>query len=224
MGYNNRAVRLHELGRIVVREFDGALPADHETLVRLPGVGRYTANAVLAFAFQRRVPVVETNIRRVLSRILFRFQRTSDLADLDEIWREALQLLPRKNSYNWNQALMELGATICTARAPKCSMCPVGNLCSSSGSLSSPKQGQKKNEPSFLGTPNRIYRGRVIEILRNTSNPGGIPLSRLGPALHPLFKPSHLGWLTSLVSTLERDGLVLIRGSESSIRRTLHLA
>jgi A/G-specific adenine glycosylase len=223
MGYNNRAVRLHESALRLVGEHNGKIPSRYDILSRLPGVGRYTANAVLSFAFHRRMPVVETNVRRVLSRILYPMRRSSDVAATPMIWKDAERMLPERRSYDWNQALMDLGATICTSRAPKCITCPVRTLCRSAGSMSADAVRTPKQEPSFRGTPNRIYRGRVVELLRREPKHRGIAFPRLGPALHCGFRRTDRAWLASLLGSLERDGLVRI-SQRGSAAPTVHLA
>lgn len=224
MGYNNRAVRLYALARTIMARHGGVVPVNHDALVSLPGIGRYTANAILSFAFRRRVPVVETNIRRVLSRVLFRMRRSSDLSEPAVIWQEAAGLLPERRSHDWNQALMDLGAMVCTARNPHCDHCPVSSLCASSGVMSAPAETEPKREPSFSGIPNRIYRGRIVELLRDTGNRKGITISRLGRGLHNNFRPANLTWLRSLINSLERDGLVSVTNRNSSGGGTVRLA
>jgi A/G-specific adenine glycosylase len=124
LGYYRRAASLHRLATEVVRRHAGAIPADAEALRRLPGVGPYTAGAVQAFAFERPVPAVDTNVRRVLTRV-FGCRTPKGLH------AKARLLQPRtgKAAWTFNQALMELGALICTARSPRCAACPVRRLC-----------------------------------------------------------------------------------------------
>lgn len=124
LGYDRRADNLHRLARVVVRDMDGRIPSDVEALRALPGVGRYTAGAVACFAYERPAATVDTNVGRVLSRV---FRRNAKLEEL------ALALQPRagKAAWNFNQALMELGALVCTARKPKCARCPVAASCRS---------------------------------------------------------------------------------------------
>jgi A/G-specific adenine glycosylase len=125
LGYYRRAANLHRLATEVVRRHGGAIPADAEALRRLPGVGPYTAGAVAAFAFEQPVPAVDTNALRVLIRVFG--CRTAKTAR-----RTARLLQPKRGPSAWifNQALMELGALVCTARAPKCGRCPVSAWCS----------------------------------------------------------------------------------------------
>lgn len=135
LGYYARAANLHRLARVVVRASSGtpALPAAPEELRRLPGVGRYTAGAVASFAFERRAALVDTNVARVLRRAfvpaLARQSGSSDRV----IWQLAEAILPRTRSatYVHNQALMELGALVCTARVARCDRCPVRPVCAS---------------------------------------------------------------------------------------------
>ncbi len=125
LGYNIRPVRLWQIANEVVRHNNGRLPAAREDLLALKGIGPYTAGAVLAFAYGRRVPVLETNVRRVLQRVFF--SRTMPDGAL---WRLAGRLLPRR-AYDFNQALMDFGATVCTARRPQCADCPMRDFCRS---------------------------------------------------------------------------------------------
>jgi A/G-specific adenine glycosylase len=130
LGYYRRAENLHRLAKAVVRDHAGTIPDDPDILERLPGVGRYTAGAVAAFAYERRAPAVDTNVRRVLGRAFGAGGRTGGRADR-AIWELAARLLPRSRSVAWefNQALMDLGARFCVARTPRCSACPVRSAC-----------------------------------------------------------------------------------------------
>ena len=121
LGYYARAHNLHRLAREVTRLHDGTLPETPEELRTLPGVGPYTAGAVACFAYEKPVATVDTNVRRVLERAF---------ASKD-VWKLAEKLVPKNGERAWrfNQALMELGALVCTARKPKCPECPVRNNC-----------------------------------------------------------------------------------------------
>ena len=121
LGYYARARNLHRLAREVTRLHDGTLPETPEALRTLPGVGPYTAGAVACFAYEKPVATVDTNVRRVLERAF---------ASKD-VWKLAEKLVPKNGERAWrfNQALMELGALVCTARKPKCPECPVRNNC-----------------------------------------------------------------------------------------------
>ena len=121
LGYYARASNLHALARVVSKTMNGRLPDDTEKLDELPGVGRYTAGAVACFAYEKPVPAVDTNVKRVLERVF----KTKD------VWGLASAIVPKtgKRAWRFNQALMELGALVCTARKPKCPECPARNEC-----------------------------------------------------------------------------------------------
>lgn len=126
LGYYSRARNLHRAARILRERHAGRLPTEHRALRELPGVGEYTAGAVASIAFGCRVPAVDGNVRRVLSRI-------HDLRDPapSAVRRLAAELVPSDRPGDFNQALMELGATLCTPRAPRCDACPVASWCES---------------------------------------------------------------------------------------------
>jgi A/G-specific adenine glycosylase len=132
LGYNMRAVRLQEVARQAQREYGGQLPSTLDDLMRLKGIGRYTAGAVAAFAFEQHVATVDTNIRRTLWRIL-RGIEPAVWPGGERTTRETLALaewaLPPGRAYDWQQALMDLGATICVARRPACERCPLRDCC-----------------------------------------------------------------------------------------------
>jgi A/G-specific adenine glycosylase len=129
LGYNIRPVRLHSIAQEAVEKYGGKIPDDPEALQRLKGIGRYTAGAVLSFAFGREVAILDTNVRRVLHRVFIgegdakRYSLQKDLWELSEV------LIPAGNAYDFNQALMDFGATVCTARKPVCLLCPMQVFC-----------------------------------------------------------------------------------------------
>jgi len=216
LGYNNRAVRLRNLAHQVVENLDGALPRTAEALESLPGIGRYTANAIACFAHEQRVPVVDTNIHRVLSRL---YPGTSGAP---ETWRLAEEILPGRNAYSWNQALMELGALVCTPTSPLCSRCPINSLCPSAFTVRSAARKLRYREPGYDGMPNRIYRGRIIETLRNLNGRHSISSEKLGKQIKKGFSSRDRTWLDGILSDLERDGLVRTRTRDG--RRTVSFA
>jgi len=125
LGYNIRPVRLRDIARTVVRKHGGRVPDTREELMGLTGIGAYTAGALLTFAHGKPAPILDTNVRRVLRRVLYGDRPIADRV----LWRVAGALLPQNNGYNFNQALMDFGATVCTARAPRCPACPMRSIC-----------------------------------------------------------------------------------------------
>jgi A/G-specific adenine glycosylase len=215
LGYNNRAVRLHELAQVVVINQRGRIPSDAELLRSLPGVGGYTANAVACFAFGKRVPIVDVNVRRVLTRVLWKTGSPHERRSISEIWDAASALLPNRNAYNWNQALLDLGATVCTARNPSCDACPVSAVCTSRRGIRSWRWSDNrqpaKREPSYRGIPQRYWRGRVVDALRNLTNGKMVRIEQLGRAINDDFQTTELRWLRGIVATLQRDSIVETR-------------
>jgi len=137
LGYNIRPKRLHAIARESVARFGGQLPSDHETLLSFKGIGAYTAGAIRSFAFRQRAAILDTNVARVLFRI---FVATGDIkahAMRKRLWAISEVMVPRKQVFDFNQALMDFGATICVARKPKCDACPMTKLCASFPVLSS---------------------------------------------------------------------------------------
>ena len=129
LGYNVRPLRLHAIARESVARYGGRLPDSADALRALPGIGRYTAGAVLSFAFGRDVAVLDTNVRRVLTRVFFGPRRATRLRGDRRLWELAEALVPAGRGYDFNQALMDFGATWCTPRRPRCPGCPMRGFC-----------------------------------------------------------------------------------------------
>lgn len=222
MGYNSRALRLRDCAKVIVEKHSSVIPSSVEDLLALPGIGRYTASAIAAFAYHQDVAVLDVNIRRVYSRLLHPMPTTASVAAEEEIQQLSERIYPRGNSSRWHQAVMDIGALFCTARAPKCSGCPLAVLCPSAGMMEEVKK-TKRPEPSWKGVPNRIWRGRVVQILRELENDAKISLAEIYERLfqqqnntEPLFintdkHNSEIAWLLALVQGLERDEIVEIQ-------------
>lgn len=125
LGYYARARNLHRAAQIILRDYKGRMPQEREKLLKLPGIGRYTAGAILSIAYGQDEPVVDANVRRVFSRI-FALRRAQTQKKLEELARA---LLPPERAGLFNQALMDLGATVCVSREPRCLICPLSKLC-----------------------------------------------------------------------------------------------
>jgi A/G-specific adenine glycosylase len=131
LGYNIRPKRLQSIARESVTRYGGSLPDDEATLRSFQGIGAYTAGAVMSFAFGKRAAILDTNVARVLFRVFVAKGDPRSHAMEKRLWSISRAVLPRKQVYDFNQGLMDLGATICTARAPKCGECPVTAVCRS---------------------------------------------------------------------------------------------
>jgi A/G-specific adenine glycosylase len=163
LGYYNRARNLHAASKIVRDQHRGILPGDIVALRKLPGVGRYIANAVATFAFNQSVPIVEANSSRVLTR-LFDMRGSIDSAvSREKLWEYATQLVPKPNPARFNSALIDLGALVCLPKKPKCAICPVEGFCRAKNPESLPI---KKNKARTRRLVERhafvVRKGRVL--------------------------------------------------------------
>jgi A/G-specific adenine glycosylase len=136
LGYNIRPRRLHAIARESVARFGGRLPSDEATLLSFKGIGAYTAGAIRSFAFGQRAAIVDTNVARVLYRVFVGRGDPKAHAMKRRLWAMSEVLVPRAHVFDFNQALMDLGAVVCTARKPKCGGCPMTGLCRSAAKLS----------------------------------------------------------------------------------------
>ena len=131
LGYNIRPRRLHAIARESVVRYGGELPSDHDTLLSFKGIGAYTAGAIRSFAFRERAAILDTNVARVLFRVFVRRGDPKAHAMKKRLWLLSETLVPHKHVFDFNQALMDLGATVCSARKPDCVRCPMKSLCRS---------------------------------------------------------------------------------------------
>jgi len=131
LGYNIRPRRLHAIARESVARYGGTLPSDAETLLSFKGIGHYTAGAVLSFAFRQRAAILDTNVARVLYRVFVGRGDPKAHAMKKHLWAVSRAVLPQRHVFDFNQALMDFGATLCTARKPKCPICPMRSACTS---------------------------------------------------------------------------------------------
>ena len=129
LGYNFRSVRLHQIAQIVVNKYNARLPSTLNELINLHGIGRYTAGAILSFAFHKDAPIVDTNVRRVFQRIFGIQGNLMREPANGQIWRLAETSIPCGKAYVFNQALMDFGALVCTARSPVCTSCFMKEMC-----------------------------------------------------------------------------------------------
>jgi len=136
LGYNIRPKRLQAIAREAVARFDGQLPSDEDTLLSFKGIGRYTAGAIRSFAFRQRAAILDTNVARVLFRVFVADGDPKGHVTTRQLWRISEALVPRRHVFDFNQALMDLGAIVCTPRRPRCLVCPLARGCRSAGRLS----------------------------------------------------------------------------------------
>ena len=200
LGYPRRALRLHAAAQAIAADHGDVVPADVETLESLPGIGTYTARAVVAFAHGQRVPVVDTNVRRVVARAVLGRADAGAASSRDLADTEALLPDDTADAATMSAALMELGATICVARTPRCADCPVFDVCAWQHLGRPAGDGPARKAQRWAGTDRQV-RGRLLDVLRGA--PGPVPAAALDAA-----------WLTDpaqrarCLDSLLVDGLV----------------
>ncbi|WP_273736505.1 A/G-specific adenine glycosylase [Mycolicibacterium septicum] len=166
LGYPRRAKRLHECAVVIAGEYGNEVPTDVETLLTLPGIGAYTARAVACFAYSASVPVVDTNVRRVVTRVLRgQADAPARARDLDDV---AALLPDDATAPTFSAALMELGAVVCTARAPQCGCCPLSHCRWRSAGY--PEGTMTRKVQRYAGTDRQV-RGKLLDVLRDSSSP-----------------------------------------------------
>jgi A/G-specific adenine glycosylase len=219
LGYNRRAVNLQRTARAVLDERGGQFPRDIDGLRALPGIGPYTAGAVACFAFEQDVAFMDTNIRRVVRRVF-----ADPNADPSEAALLALAhaALPPGQGWAWNQAIMELGALICTAQSPACWRCPLRPFCRDYAARRAadeqvlggapppaPRRVAERREAPFKES-SRFFRGRIVDALRELPAGASLPLAAIGSRLKPDYTENDLLWLRGLAEGLARDGLIVL--------------
>jgi A/G-specific adenine glycosylase len=211
MGYNSRALRLRDAALAITERYGGVIPSDVGALLALPGVGPYTSAAIACFAYNKHVVVLDVNVRRVYSRLASRMATTTDVLSDELLAQFAQRVIPQRRSAMWHHAVMDLGATICTARKPKCDVCPMADMCPSAYVM---KQGQRtlKREPMFREEPQRIWRGRIIEALRGVPSGRSITITSLSTMLLGQHTQEEHEWLTGMIAVLETAGHITRSG------------
>lgn len=224
LGYNRRAVNLQAIARQAIAEYDGRLPETVDGLLKLKGIGRYTAGAIACFAYHQQVATVDTNIYRVLHRVFLGLEHPEPKLNTEAMFSFAADVLPAGQAYNWNQALMDMGATICTSANPQCARCPLQECCTAyqemsqqslfpSGAVVRQLRKVAEKKASYTTQPftssNRYFRGRTVAHLRTLTGGETLPLNELGLVLKADFQEEDLPWLEKIVAGLQRDGLIV---------------
>lgn len=204
LGYPSRALRLRDCALSITHDFGGVLPSTYEALLELPGIGPYTASAIASFQFHQRVPVLDTNIRRVFARICdgVEFARRSAPSRFE--FAAAMEWLPEDGAECalWNVAIMEFGALVCTQRSPKCDDCPLREDCAWAEAGFPPAEVRPRGQ-AWKGT-DRQARGRVMAALR--ASPSGISIDEAAAAAR--LEGADPQQAPRVIEALIRDGLV----------------
>lgn len=221
LGYNRRALNLQRTAQAVINEHSGRFPETPDALRNLPGIGPYTAGAVACFAFERDVAFMDTNIRRVIRRLFVGPDDAGESSDR-ELIPLAEAAVPQGKGWIWNQAIMELGALICTAARPRCQICPLRGECRAYATwraadedvfnyTSAPKPRAARtvaeSKTPFTST-SRYFRGRAVDTLRQLEPGSWLALADLGPRVKPDWTGTDHEWLLTLLRGLSADGLI----------------
>ena len=175
LGYNRRALNLLRAAKALAARGKRPFPKTLEGLLELPGVGQYTSSAVLAFAYNMDVPVVDVNIERLLSRVWKPMKNYSEKLPIKEIYDLDTLIMPTGMSAAWHEALMDFGSTFCTKNKPRCVECPLRKECQSSKRfLKLERADLLTHSPSlearYFGQPRRIWRGRILKIITDCTS------------------------------------------------------
>lgn len=210
LGYNRRALMLRDIAREVV---ENGLPTTKDAWRELKGIGPYTAAAITAFALRQRALPIDTNVRRVLGRLLFGTTYPQPTID-DKIRANVDRVLPKRGRfYDVPQAIFDLATTHC-AKVPTCATCPMRMICPAAvkfltGRVRVPKQMVKKAVESRHRDkrfPDRIYRGRILKLVREN---GSVGIDEIGPAVDAGYDATvDRGWIVAMVGRMEKDGML----------------
>ncbi len=174
LGYYRRAKQLHAAAKVIRDRYNGIFPTDFEEVLALPGIGRYTAGAICSFAYDARTPIVEANTQRLYARLLRLRGQLTEKSIQDKLWQFALSILPdRPGSGALNQAVMELGSQICTPKDPRCTECPLKELCPTFAN------GEQAEIPS--PKPPKMYEDKVEAALLVQNDASGYLIRRCQP-------------------------------------------
>ncbi len=203
LGYNRRALALHEAARAIVRDHGGRVPSSVDALQSLPGIGPYTARAVAASAFGRPVAPLDVNVRRVVARVAGMQPGDRDLQGAADA------LVARRDPRRWVDAVMDLAATVCLRRAPACGMCPLRGMCRSA--YTPGERALPRATPTRFEATNRWLRGRLLALVRDAPAGTWTPIpDALG--LHDAIA------IRTAVEALAREGFLEVEGGTARLR------
>ena len=218
LGYYRRAVRLHQLAKIITTEMQGIIPSNAEELIKLPGIGKYTAAAVACFAFNQQIAAIDVNVSRVLHRVLGKRPQSKSSSPPKDFSNLIDEMLPEGVAAEWNQAIMDIGAMFCKKGHPLCTTCPLAEACSFSKhpiQSDTPRsafccQASIKVTPRFKGST-RYFRGRVVRVLSGLEPTAHITFDKL---LHTINNNVEEDWklnpdkFLNLLRTMAKEGLI----------------
>lgn len=213
LGYNRRALYLQKAAIFVVEECNGVFPSTKEALLQLPGVGPYTAGAIMSFAYKKGAPIVDTNVFRVLGRIYLGYKVLPSTPE-STLWELSEAMVPKRgDAYTFNQAIMDFGAMQCTLRKPQCDTCPFQKSCTSypdilDATTEELRYQKKPNEKKYFGQPRRIWRGKILKYLHTAEARNGASLQNIGTAIQTDYSHDREEWLQTVIDSMLKDSLI----------------
>lgn len=215
LGYNRRALNLQRAAQALVARGRKPFPDTLEELVALPGIGPYTASAILSFSYNYDVPVVDVNIERVLSRLWKPMRDTHHTLPIPIITELDAQILPKGRSDIWHQALMDHGSTICTKRNPRCEICPVLAECKSAKNMIRTRsivRERSSSEKMIAGQPRRVWRGRILKLIADKHE---VSRAIIVKNLNATENEPLRSLVTSILDDLVREGFIVRVGAST---------
>ena len=231
LGYNRRALLLHSFAQEVITKYNGEIPSVPEALIKLAGIGTYTAGSISSFAFNRPEPAIDVNVRRIYMRFFHGKDQglPMDKKEEQKLYNLVKETIPENNSSDFHNALMDFGSLCCTRDTPQCQHCPLQKTCQFFPHYKSKgpqalyvmekkvEQGVKENGKHI---PHRIFRGRIVEYIRNNNNKE-VSLSTIGKAIKKDFTINDSSWLLKLFCKLQEDKLITYTIDDQIIKLNL---
>ncbi|MBI2146756.1 A/G-specific adenine glycosylase [Candidatus Woesearchaeota archaeon] len=228
LGYNRRALLLHQFAKVVVAKHQGIIPKTVAELQHLPGIGPYTTGAILSFAYNLPAPAVDVNVRRMYQRYFNGLDQglPMGVAEEKKLYALVKSTIPDHKSREFHNALMDFGSLLCTRDTPRCGNCPLQQSCKFFPRFRKNKtnalfQSEKRKESGVKENgrfiPNRIFRGKIVEFVRRNDGKT-VALPVLGKAIKQDYSSPERTWLLQLCTKLQHEGLITFSCQGSSIR------
>ncbi|MBT4935899.1 A/G-specific adenine glycosylase [Candidatus Woesearchaeota archaeon] len=231
LGYNRRALLLHKFAQEVCEKYDGIIPQLSKELIALSGIGPYTAGSIASFAFNKSEPAIDVNVRRIYMRYFHGRDQGAPMGKKQEkeLYDLVKKTIPNQKSCDFHNALMDFGSLLCRRKKPLCPQCPLTKSCTFYPLYDKKKDNvlhivKKKQEKGVIENgkhvPNRIFRGRIVEFVRNNDGKA-FTITTLGKVIKKDYSVKERLWVMMLVQNLERDGLIHITKKDAKLQLRL---
>jgi A/G-specific adenine glycosylase len=228
LGYNRRALMLHKFAQVVIEKYNGVIPSSYEELLKLPGIGPYAAGSIAAFAYNKEVPAIDVNVRRVFMRFFSGEDQGLPMKSMQEkeLFFLVKNTIPLGKSSEFHNALMDFASLVCTRKSPVCSSCVMKDNClffpkyetnGKDAFFVMDKKEEKGVEENGKHIPNRIFRGRIVEFARK-NNGKEISLFDFGALIKKDYSDTDEKWLIVIGEKLEKDKLIKFKIKDKKIK------